>query len=235
MSFQGSTEKRTAPRALTDEEIQALTRALLDEKESCNGVKRFHVLRDTIAIFLGLYCGLRQGDVRKLRVSQVWANDLPLDNLEIPPNFNKKNMGGFVAIRPIIQEVLKEYIPLVLEHRAPEDLDPILVVARPGMKRNVHSGAGRAYRTDPGINRPTFAAMTAHWNYLSKIKDPWTFHTLRHTFATKFLERYPGAIKQLSIILRHRDIASTSVYLHPTGKTLKDMVMNMDGPLGATP
>lgn len=45
--------------------------------------------------------------------------------------------------------------------------------------------------------------------------DGFTPHTLRHTFATRYLESHPGDIRTLAAILGHQDVRTTMIYTEP--------------------
>jgi len=43
-----------------------------------------------------------------------------------------------------------------------------------------------------------------------------TPHVLRHTFATRYLERNPGDLRGLAALLGHRSLDTVMVYTQPT-------------------
>lgn len=57
------------------------------------------------------------------------------------------------------------------------------------------------------------------------IKD-CTFHTLRHTFATRFLERWPEHMNTLMVIMGHTSDYMTRRYAHLTDKTRHEVMMD---------
>jgi len=54
-----------------------------------------------------------------------------------------------------------------------------------------------------------------------------TPHTLRHSFATRFLAKNQGDIATLATLLGHADISITTRYLHPDAQRVQEMVEDM--------
>ncbi len=59
------------------------------------------------------------------------------------------------------------------------------------------------------------------------IKFTVTPHTLRHSFATRFLAKNQGDIATLATILGHANISTTTRYLHPDARRIQEMVEEM--------
>jgi site-specific recombinase XerD len=59
------------------------------------------------------------------------------------------------------------------------------------------------------------------------IKFTVTPHTLRHSFATRFLTKNQGDIATLATILGHANISTTTRYLHPNAQQVQEMVEKM--------
>lgn len=59
------------------------------------------------------------------------------------------------------------------------------------------------------------------------IKFTVTPHTLRHSFATRFLAKNQGDIATLATILGHANISTTTRYLHPNALQVQGMVEEM--------
>ncbi len=142
-----------------------------------------------------------------LRISE--ALSLKIDDLELGAR------SGSVLIR-MGKGLRERRVPLPVEARAaltaylkvrPEDSD-VLFLSRthaPLLARDafdvIREGARRA-----GV--------------------PWdvTPHTLRHYFATRFLEKNQGDIATLAQILGHANIATTARYLHPSFREMQAMM-----------
>ncbi len=54
-----------------------------------------------------------------------------------------------------------------------------------------------------------------------------TPHTLRHTFATRFLQKNGGDIATLANLLGHSNVSTTTRYLHPNAARVQEMVEEM--------
>jgi len=54
-----------------------------------------------------------------------------------------------------------------------------------------------------------------------------TPHTLRHSFATRFLAKNQGDIATLATILGHANISTTTRYLHPNAQRVQEMVEDL--------
>ena len=77
----------------------------------------------------------------------------------------------------------------------------------------------------PGAGESPLTTIKRSWSKIRKdAKLPAIrFHDLRHTFATRLLQR--GAdIKTVSTLLGHQDIAVTARYLHATDESKKKAV-----------
>ncbi len=54
-----------------------------------------------------------------------------------------------------------------------------------------------------------------------------TPHTLRHFFATRFLQKNGGDIATLASLLGYANISTTTHYLHPNAQRVQEMVAEM--------
>jgi site-specific recombinase XerD len=59
------------------------------------------------------------------------------------------------------------------------------------------------------------------------IKYSVTPHTLRHSFATRFLAKNQGDIATLATVLGHANISTTTRYLRPSAQRVQAMVEEM--------
>jgi site-specific recombinase XerD len=79
-------------------------------------------------------------------------------------------------------------------------------------------------------------AVGAAWRRLQArlgIEPAWRFHQLRHFFATTCL-RGGGNVEAVRRLLGHRDLASTTRYVHATERDLMAAVAALPGKGGET-
>lgn len=203
---------------LTVEEQSRLILALNDERKIATGAHRLKILRDFVLILLGLRCGFRVGECQKLRVLDVWDNGQPVARIHVPANFNKCNVEGWVAVNEELQAALKEFVPIRLSTVPSEANNPILLPSRPGLKA-----------FSDRLSRPAVMDIIEYWRKKARIPH-FHFHTLRHTFATNVLQRGGGNIKIVQLVLRHRHLSSSSIYLHPTQDEIDTAVLKSSNP-----
>ncbi len=177
---------RRIPRPLTEQEM----RVFLSTPVPKYG-KRTRVplhLRDRIAFDLMLILGLRRGEVLNLA-----ASDLELGARTLHVRAGK---GAQDRVLPLPQELadrLHDYLLRLLPLWS-----PYLIVSQNG---------GRLYPNH--LQR----AFKRHLRACGIVRDGVTMHSLRHTMATVVL-RGSKDLAAVQRLLGHRDLASTSVYLH---------------------
>ena len=189
---------------LTHEEESKLLKALADEINTTREHKRYKAVRDLVLILLGLRCGLRVGESQRLTVSMVWLKDEPVKSIHIPLGFNKNCLDAWIPVPPELTSALWIYVPTRLHHAAPIETDPLLLVSQPGkIPRN------------PMMTRPVVSQTMKHWAEKANIRR-FKYHSLRHTYATRFVQQGTAHIRTIQQLLRHRSISSTQLYTHPT-------------------
>jgi site-specific recombinase XerD len=128
-----------------------------------------------------------------------------------------------VIIPPDLQEVLVQYVPWRLSTKEPDDQDPLLIPSRP--LRKAHA---------PGVSRNAVSQILRYWTRKAALPH-LHFHTLRHTFATNLLKRGGTDLKVVQMMLRHKSIHSTEVYLHPTQEECDSAVLKACFPPSEVP
>ena len=144
-------------------------------------------------------CGLRIGDAVKLPVSAVDPKAMVLRVV------GKRNRERFLPINESILRMLRE---VWKTHRNPNWLFP-----RKNGKHILRNTLSKAF------NNARAACLFG---------PDFTTHVLRHSFATRLLERgMPTAT--IRILLGHADIRSTQIYLHLTEPIKADVRAMLDG------
>jgi integrase/recombinase XerD len=128
-----------------------------------------------------------------------------------------------VIIPPDLQEVLIQYVPWRLSTKDPDDEDPLLIPPKPLRKAQAK-----------GVSRSAVVDILAFWTKKAGLPH-LHFHTLRHTFATNLLKRGGTDLKVVQMMLRHKSIHSTEVYLHPTQEDCDSAVLKACFPLDEVP
>ena len=81
-------------------------------------------------------------------------------------------------------------------------------------------------RTGQPLNTRDVERLVEKFTRLAGISRKVTPHTLRHTFATRFL-RQGGDLATLQMLLGHANLATTARYLHPDAAQVQGMVEDL--------
>lgn len=200
--------RRTGINVLTDDEISMLCAALGEYPKDKD-----------LGVLLSLKTGLRVGEVCALK----WG-DISLSE-------------GFLCVNRTIQRIRQTeeggektvlYFgePKSLNSRRKIPLSPAMtdLLSLRQMPDECYVVSGRRDKTvEPRSMQRHFKTILKH----AGIRD-LNFHVLRHTFATKCIER-GFDVKSLSMILGHSDVNTTmNVYVHPSFEKMQDMMALMD-------
>ena len=139
-------------------------------------------------LLLGFCCGLRVSEVAHIKVENIFVS---FNKLKV---LGKGNKERFTIIPNIVIKALRSYC----------------------IKNNIKSGY-----IFKGTNNKTFMNEKTIINYFSTIKSLYnlnnniTFHSLRHSFATYYLQS-GGSLLKLQYMLGHTNLNTTTIYLHLT-------------------
>lgn len=155
-----------------------------------------------VAVALGLYAGLRHGEILGLRWQDV---DFEMRRLTVAKSFCRLPKSGKARHLPLAAELVR----LLREWR------PSCPMTAEGVVCPVfHKGTWRAAQDSLRNMKALYAAAG-----ISAPEAPW--HTLRHTFASHFLMR-GGSLLAVSRLLGHADIRTTQIYAHLAPEFLAD-------------
>ncbi len=139
--------------------------------------------------------GLRKNELRILRVGDI---DLIRNLITV------HGKGGLVSVLPLALKSLRDdlYLHIQGEERHPDEflLYPKTSRRRPMDSASVHRWFKRCLET-------------------AGLPTTMTLHELRHT-AADHLFRESGNIVTAQLLLRHANISTTQMYLHPTRRDL---------------
>ena len=177
-------------------------KALLQEAERqarSGGAKEWSLW---VAVALGLYAGLRHGEILGLRWQDV---DVEMRRLTVARSFGRLPKSGKPRHLPLSAA-------LILLLRAWRPLCP--GTAEGVVCPVLHKGIWQAARDSERTVKALYAAAG-----ISTPDAPW--HALRHTFASHFLMR-GGSLLAVSRLLGHADIRTTQIYAHLAPEFLAD-------------
>ena len=199
----GASSQRTANTLSTDEH-EKLLKTLGNCKKPSD-----------LAIFLSLKTGLRIGELCGL----LWE-DIDFE-------------GGFLNVKRTVSRIyhgdgttsihIGEPKSESSKRRVP--LAPGLLQFLKGRRQddNIYVTSGRTKPQEPGTLQQRFKVVLKH----AGIRDI-NFHALRHTFATRCVEK-GFDVKSLSLILGHSDVSITlNTYVHPSMENLRNMMQSLE-------
>jgi site-specific recombinase XerD len=193
-------QKRSQPKGLREEEIQALLRAA---GQTGHGLAR----RNYALLQLLLQTGLRVGEVSRLGIADCEINDRS-GMVRV-----RAGKGGKEREVPLNASA-RRAVALYLKTR--EDYDsgePLFLSERGGQAMSLR----------------TVQATIQELARRAKItRIPVSAHSCRHTFALKFLRRNPGKLIELAALLGHESLDTTAVYLRPSAEDLAHAVEEGD-------
>jgi site-specific recombinase XerD len=183
---------RLRPKGLTETEIQALLRAA--------GQTRHGLAKRNYALLgLMLETGLRVGEVAALRIA----------DLDLGPR------SGLVRVREGKGRKQRE-VPL--NSAARRALQLYL------KSRESPAGDAHLFLSERGGKPLALRTIQATVSELARrariTRLPVSAHTLRHSFALRYLKRNPGQLVELAALLGHESLDTTAVYTQPSAEQL---------------
>lgn len=164
---------------------------LITKQQFIQIINSEHNLKHKLWIILGYGSGLRISEVATLKVSDILSSDHKIRVI------GKGNKERFVPLPNITLKLLRIYYI--------KNKDKIT---------NDYLFPGIYERTKQShINSFTIKQAFQKIKQNNQLDSSFTFHTLRHSYATEFIKN-GGDIWELKSILGHSSINSTMVYLH---------------------
>jgi len=190
-------KEKSIPKAVSEDDFKRLISCIKFSPNRC----RKHYIRDMLIFHILYYCGLRKGELLSLDWDDI---DLGKDFLTVRSSKNKT--GRILPIHPKVKELLDAYLSqrLPLEDRA-------LIVGERG-------------------RRMCMSAFTYMMNTYLKIsglkKKGYTTHSLRHSFATRLIEKNVNLFL-VQRLLGHKSLDATKVYVHFDRENIREAVNNL--------
>uniref|UniRef100_A0A6H1Z6I0 Putative site-specific tyrosine recombinase n=1 Tax=viral metagenome TaxID=1070528 RepID=A0A6H1Z6I0_9ZZZZ len=163
-------------------------------------------IRDSAILALFMYCGLRVGEVCKLRFRDLIMEGGVFMEVHVPGSISKTGIGRPVPIPPMARFFIDDFI---VNEYVPVGTGESSHFLFPGT-------GGRAHMSVHGVEQLVSRICL---KVLHKHVMP---HALRHTYATMVL-KYSN-IREVQILLGHKKLSSTEVYTHPTIQDLSKSV-----------
>jgi len=163
-------------------------------------------IRDSAILCLFMYCGLRVGEVCKLRFRDLIQEGGVFVEVHVPGSISKTGIGRPVPIPPMARFFIDDFI-----------VNEYVPVGTGDSTHFLFPGTGcREHMSVHGVEQLVSRICL---RILRKHVMP---HTLRHTYATMVL-KYSNT-REVQILLGHKKLSSTQVYTHPSIQDLSKSV-----------
>lgn len=187
--------RRRLPNFLRSAEIDTLTAAAAAALDAATTpARKAAARRDLVVVQTGLQLGLRVSELTKLRVE-----DLDLDQRTAMVVQGK---GGKDRMLPVGEKLFA------------------VLTAWLGERRTGYVFPGRG---DARLSTRTLQLRVTALGKRAGLAKRLKCHTLRHSFATRLLEKQAG-IHEVSELLGHSSIATTQTYIHVVPERLRGAV-----------
>jgi len=178
---------------------------LLDsEVESLLAEAQDHSIRDYTMIYLALNTGLRNSELTGLNVENILPYSDITNILDLPPGIAKGHQARSIPLHSQLRVALYSYLVSTFPTETPT----------PG-----HFPLFQSKFTSTRLSPRDFQRIV-NIHSVNSIRRKIHPHVLRHTFATKLLER--SNLRIVQQVLGHKHIQSTQIYTHPSSNEILD-------------
>ncbi|KKL99275.1 hypothetical protein LCGC14_1816060 [marine sediment metagenome] len=156
--------------------------------------------RDRSIMLLLLHTGLRNGEVCKLNLGDLYIGSEIVHSLSVLSGHGPSKKPRFIPISVLLVATLREYIAVrTAEYDDIPPADPAFITKN------------QRIRISPKDVQRIVASYTLTW-----LGVTFTPHNLRHTFATRLMR--VANIRVVQELLGHKTLSSTQVYTHPNSE-----------------
>lgn len=191
-----SVKSQRLPSVLRLRELKKIVNVITDPKE--------------MFIFLtAFFCGLRRGEVSKLRKEDIYIDDPNAMYLKVVQGKRKKDR--YVTLAPAYVKILRLWQELITDYTS-----PYLVPAKNGLKPINVDYLNTRFKLNvekAGLLKVAYMRKTKKHNIGQERMFNFHFHCLRHSFATFRIEQgdHPQNVMEE---LGHKDQETLQIYTH---------------------
>jgi integrase/recombinase XerC len=189
------------PKSLSTQQLRRLLRA----------VHNGGLPRDVALIEMLAGTGLRVGELLQLQV-----DDIVLRERSGWVTVREGKQGGYREV-PLTKEVRRAVMVYLENHPAKQEGHGDIQ----GKKMPLWWG-----KHGPLIHRSAVLRILHKYTTRAQL-DPISPHTLRHTFATQYLQANPDDLRGLAALLGHSDLNTVLIYTEPTRRALTERMERM--------
>lgn len=171
--------------------------------------RTLHGSRNLLICLLLLDAGLRVGELVQLKVSDVWFDDHPVLTFTVRAETTKTNTERTIPLTERTKNAILEYSERH-DHYAFYKATNFL------FGQNLQGKHISARQVERIIRKAGQGALGI----------PVHPHMLRHTFATRLMQK--TNIRIVQALLGHKSLQSTQIYTHPNDQDLKKAIDSMD-------
>ncbi len=153
--------------------------------------------RDRCIVLFMLHAGLRNGEVCKLQIGDLYVDSEIFHSVSIQNGHSRTKSSRIISFSPLLTESLREHMRMRVSRSGEFRPDEPAFITK-----------NQKIRISPKDVQRIVAGHT--WAWLGVACTP---HSLRHTFATRLMK--VASIRVVQQLLGHKTLSSTQVYTHP--------------------
>jgi len=198
-----------SPKTLSTQERTRLYERFREDRRSPLPPAKWQ--RAQAAVLMMSEAGLRLSEAAAITYFDVTLAGVTRYSMTVRPEIAKYNQGGEIPMTTILQEALSALIMHLNKKLSPQWEIPLLSLASP-----------KEHITPRQISRIVTDTVQEACGVRA---NP---HMLRHTFATRL--RNVTDLSTLQCLLRHKNLSSTQIYLHPSMDETRQAMNSLNEP-----